>query len=66
MPFGTYEEDNAIFTDDVPDHIVGIIQGGHGLLQVNNVDAIALSVDEGFHLRIPTPCAMAEVHPCLQ
>ena len=36
------------------------------LVQIDDVDAVALAVEEALHLRVPAPGLVAEVHPGLE
>ena len=42
------------------------MQHRHGLLEIDDVDAVALAEDEGLHLRVPAPGGVAEVNASFQ
>ncbi|MCY1313785.1 hypothetical protein D9M70_643410 [compost metagenome] len=43
------------------DELVGTVDVGQRLLQVNDVDAVALREDEALHLRVPTTGLVSKV-----
>ena len=45
---------------------LGLIKLLHGLLQVDDIDAVALGEDELCHLGVPTAGLVTEVHTCLE
>ena len=52
--------------DEVADEAVGLLDQPEGLLQVDDVDAVALAEDEPLHLRVPATGLVPEVHPRLE
>src|SRR5205823_1091619 len=63
---GADEEDLPAAGRKVAHETVGVLDARERLLQVDDVDAVALHEDEALHLRIPTARLMSEVHPGLQ
>src|SRR5690606_24732785 len=63
---GPHNQHFAPVGHGVADEVDGLVQPGNGLLQVDNVDAVALGEDEALHLRVPAPCLMPEVDAGLQ
>ena len=43
------------------DELVGLVDVGQRLLQVDDVDAVAVGEDESLHLRVPATGLMSEV-----
>src|SRR6202034_1681928 len=52
----------AAVRDGLPDEVVRSVDEGQRLLQVDDVDAVALGEDEALHLRVPAPGLVPEVH----
>ena len=63
---GAHEEDGLALLAQLTDEVIGLLQLLHGLLQVDDIDPVALGVDVGRHLGIPTTGLVAEVHAGLQ
>src|SRR4051794_24787087 len=63
---GADEEDGAAVGDGLLDEVVGAVDERQRLLQVDDVDAVALGEDEALHLRVPAPGLMSEVHAALE
>ena len=63
---GADEQHGAAVADQVADERVGGLDPGERLLQIDDVDAVALAVDEPLHLRVPAPGLVAEVDAGLQ
>ena len=61
-----YAESNAATGGQVADELVGVFEQLDGLLQVDDVDPVALREDVGAHLRVPALLLVAEVDACLQ
>ncbi len=59
---GADEHHAAAVGDRLLDELVGAVDVGQRLLQVDDVDAVALSEDEALHLRVPAAGLMPEVH----
>ena len=55
------EEDGAAPGDEVPDVPVGLLDTLHGLLEIDEVDPVALAEDEATHLRVPPAGLVPEV-----
>ncbi len=47
--------------DGLLHEIIGAVDVGQRLLQIDNVDAIAFGEDKALHLRIPALCLVPEV-----
>ena len=60
------EQDGLARCCHVLDEVVGFFQLLDGLLQVNDIDTVALGVDIGCHLGVPTTGLMPEVNACFQ
>jgi hypothetical protein len=58
---GADEQHGSTVGDRVTDQGVGRLDALQGLLQVDDVDAVAVSEDEALHLRVPAPGLVAEV-----
>ena len=58
---GPNEEDGAAASNQVPDVGVGLFDPLHRLLEVDQVDAVALTEDESAHLRVPPTGLVSEV-----
>ena len=52
--------------DGLLDELVGAVDVGQRLLQVDDVDAVALGEDEALHLRVPAPGLVPEVDAALE
>src|SRR5699024_2568258 len=52
--------------DGLLDELVGLVDVGQGLLQVDDVDAVAVGEDETTHLRVPTAGLVTKVDACIQ
>ena len=63
---GTDEQDVATVSDSLLDELESLVDVGQGLLQVDDVDAIALGEDETLHLRVPTTGLVTEVDTCIE
>src|ERR1700722_1223578 len=63
---GTHVEHRAAVRDGVLDELVRAVDELQRLLQVDDVNAVALGEDEPLHLRIPAPGLMPEVNAALQ
>jgi hypothetical protein len=66
LALGADEQHRAAARDRVAHQAVGFIKGDDRLLEVDDVDPVALREDELLHARVPAPGAMAEVHPGFQ
>ena len=58
---GADEEDQPALAHGVADDLVGVVDLPHGLLEVDDVDAVALREDERAHLGMPTAGPVAEM-----
>ena len=56
----------GLLDDGVSDEAVGVLQAGDGLLQVDDVDAVAVGEDVRAHLRVPALGLVAEVDACFE
>ncbi len=63
---GADEHDRAALGDRLLDEGVGAVDVGQRLLQVDDVDAVALGHDEALHLRVPATGLVPEVHAALE
>ena len=63
---GADEEDRAAVGDGLLDEVVGAVDERQRLLQVDDVDAVALGEDEALHLGVPAPGLVPEVHAALE
>ena len=63
---GADEQDRAAVGDEVADERVGGLDPRQRLVQIDDVDAVALTEDESLHLRVPAPGLVAEVDAGLQ
>ena len=62
----TDEEDGLALLRNAAEEVVRLVHLAHRLLQVDDVDAVALREDVTCHLRIPAARLMPEVDTCLQ
>src|SRR3712207_8671011 len=53
LALGADEQDRAAVGDRLLDELVGVVDVPQRLLQVDDVDAVALGEDESLHLRVP-------------
>ena len=58
---GSDEQDVAAASDDLLDEVVGGVDALNGLLEVDDVDAVALGEDEALHLGVPATSLVPEV-----
>ena len=63
---GTDEQHGAVLGDEVADERVGDFGPGERLLEIDDVDAVALTEDEPLHLGVPTAGLVPEVNACLE
>jgi hypothetical protein len=63
---GAHEQDRAAERDGVAHEGVGLLDACDRLLEVDDVDAVALSEDESLHLGVPTTRLVAEMNAGLQ
>ena len=63
---GADEHDHAAAGDEVADEAVGAFDAGERLLEIDDVDAVALAEDEALHLRVPAPGLVSEVDAGLE
>src|SRR5207244_13378537 len=64
--FGADEEHRAAAGRDVAGEVPRVVQQADGLLQVDDVDAVAGGEDIGLHLRVPAAGLMSEMDARLQ
>src|SRR6185312_16914106 len=60
------EQDRAAVGDGLLDELVGVVDVPERLLQVDDVDAVALGEDEPLHLRVPPTGLMPEVDAAVE
>ena len=63
---GADEQHGAAAMGDLGCDFLGLLQKHCGLQQVDDVDAVALAMDEAAHLGVPAACLMAEMDSGLQ
>ena len=63
---GADEHHGAAAARDVGGELLRLLEQLLGLLQVDDVDAVALAEDEATHLRVPAARLVAEMHAGLQ
>ena len=63
---GADEQDAFAVGCQLTDEGISLFQLLHGLLKIDDVDAVALGVDVGCHFRIPAAGLMTEVHAGFQ
>ena len=66
LALGADEEHRAAVGDGVADQVIGLFEGFDRLLQVDDVDAVALGEDIGLHAGIPLVGAVPKVHTAFQ
>ena len=66
LALGADEEDGAAVGDGLPDELVRVVDVGQRLLQVDDVDAVALGHDEALHLGVPATGLVPEVDAALE
>src|SRR5262249_61577385 len=59
-------QDRAAVRHGLPDELVRLVDEVQGLLEIDDVDPIALSENEPLHLRIPAPGLVTEVNAAFQ
>ena len=57
---------DAAAGDEVAHEAVGAFDAGERLLEIDDVDAVALTEDEALHLRVPAPGLVPEVDAGLE
>ena len=62
LALGADEQDVTAATDRLDDEVVGALEQARGLVEVDDVDAVARAVDEGAHLRVPALGLVTEVN----
>src|SRR5690606_13151790 len=60
------EQDGSAVGDGLLDELVGTVDVRQRLLEVDDVDAVALGEDETLHLRVPTAGLVPEVDTALE
>ena len=66
LTLGADEQHVASGGRKISDELRGLGERLQCLLQVDNVDPVALAEDKRLHLRVPPTCLMAEVHSGLE
>ena len=61
LPLGPDKEHVVPVGREIADKLRCLVEVVQGLLEVDNVNAVALAEDERLHLRIPAPSLMPEV-----
>ena len=60
------EEDLPASAGELLHHLCSLVDFNYTLVQVNNMNPVALDENIGSHFRIPLPCEMSEVHTCIE
>ena len=63
---GAHEQDGAAIGDEIAHEAVRGLDASERLLEIDDVDAVALTVDEALHLGVPASGLMSEVDTCLE
>ena len=63
---GTHEQQGLAVLGQLAHEVIGLLQLLHGLLQVDDIDPVALGINVGGHLGVPPTGLVAEVHAGLQ
>ena len=66
LPLGADEQDGAAVGDGLLDELERLVDVLQGLLQVDDVDAVAFGEDEPLHLRVPAPGLVSEMDTSVQ
>src|SRR5438034_899435 len=66
LTLGAYEEDDPALGRQLLDVLKGLLEQAIGLLQVDDVDPVALAEDVFLHLRVPALGLVPEVDPRLE
>src|SRR5207247_2880120 len=66
LALGAHKEDGLAFLGEIADKLGGFFEELEGLLEVDNVNAVAFPVYVFLHLGIPTARLVAEMNPSLQ
>jgi len=66
LPLGADEEDRPALGRQLLDVLEGLLEQAIGLLEVDDVDPVALTEDVFLHLRVPTLGLVPEVDPRLE
>ena len=66
LTLGADEQDRAAVGDRLLDELVGVVDVPERLLQVDDVDAVALGEDEALHLRVPATGLVPEVDAAVE
>ena len=63
---GADEEDLLSPRRHGPHEVIGVVEAAERLLQIDDVDTVALHEDESLHLRVPAAGLMTKVHAALE
>jgi hypothetical protein len=66
MALGADEQYPLALSDDIGHDLLCALELAQGLVQVDEIDAVALGEDEPPHLRVPATGLVAEVDPGLE
>src|ERR1019366_4813706 len=66
LALGTDKQNQLALGSDVGDELGGLLEHLQGLLQVDNVNPVALAKDVFLHLRVPALGLMPEVNTCFE
>src|SRR6185312_14737091 len=66
LPLGADEHDRTAVRDRLLDELVGVVDVPERLLQVDDVDAVALGEDESLHLGVPAAGLVPEVDAAVE
>src|SRR5207253_8730075 len=61
-----HEQNRSAASGDAGGEVLRVLQQPLGLLEVDDVDPVALAEDEAAHLRVPAPGLVPEVNACLE
>ena len=63
---GSDEQDGAAVSNKIADEGVSSLDARERLVEIDDVDAVALTKDESLHLRVPATGLMTKVHACIE
>ena len=66
LTLGADKQDASAAGNNVINRLHRLIQHGHGLLKIDDMNALAHAEDVGFHLRVPAARNMSEMNAGFQ
>ncbi len=66
LPLGAHEEDVAPGGSEIAHELAGLLEVLQRLLQIDDVNTVALAEDVRLHLGVPPASLVTEVNPCLE